>query len=148
VTIERNLLKIINDEVNLLELLFQEKLVEDYYREIFDIVSCCKHLDKYLDALAHKKSGMKILEVDVETESFTAQILSSLSSESSDLTRYAQYDFTDISTSFFKKGEKTFKCCHERMKFKSLNIEDDSLEQSFELKIYDLLVVSSESHIF
>ncbi len=148
VTVGRNLLKIINGEVNLLELLFQGELAEDYYREVFDIVSCCKHLGKYLDALAHKEPGMKILEVGAGTGGFTAKILSSLSSESSGPTRYAQYDFTDISTSFFEKGEKTFGCRHERMEFKSLNIEGDPLEQGFELRTYDLLVASSVSHTF
>lgn len=91
---------------------------------------------------------MKILEVGAGTGGFTAQILSSLSPESSGPTRYAQYDFTDISTSFFEKGEKTFGCRHERMKFKSLNIEGDPLEQGFDLGTYDLLVASSVSHTF
>ncbi len=143
VAVGQNLLKIIKGDVDPLELLFHGQLAEDYYREVFDNVSCCKHLSTYLDAFAHKNPAMKILEVGAGTGGFTAQILPSLSAEDSGAIRYAQYDFSDISTSFFEKGQKTFGSRYERMSFKSLNIEADPLQQGFEAGVYDLLVASS-----
>lgn len=143
VAVGQNLYKIIQGEVDPLELLFRGELAEDYYREVFDNVSCCKHLTVYLDALAHKRPSMKILEVGAGTGAFTAQILSSFSSQDSGSTRYARYDFTDISASFFQNARKTFGSRYEKMNFKTLDIEIDPLEQGFESEAYDMLVASS-----
>ena len=143
VAVGQSLYKIIQGEVDPLELLFRGELAEDYYREVFNNVSCCKHLTVYLDALAHKRPTMKILEVGAGTGAFTAQILSSFSSKDSGTTRYARYDFTDISTSFFQKARKIFGSRYERMNFQPLDIELDPLKQGFELEAYDMLVASS-----
>ena len=58
VAVGQNLYKIIQVEVDPLELLFRGELAEDYYREVFNNVSCCKHMTVYLDALAHKRPTM------------------------------------------------------------------------------------------
>jgi hypothetical protein len=82
---------------------------------------------------------MKILEVGTSTGGMTQQVLTALQTgEIPGWARYAHYDYTDISGSYFEKVEKTLGDGSRKIKFKLLNIEDDPVKQGFEAGTYDL----------
>ena len=141
VTIGLNLLAVLHGKVDPLSLLFGGELAENYYQDIFN-ASCCRDMTAYLDLLAHKNPGMKILEIGAGTGGMTSQLLSALkvSSSEDDLTRYAQYDYTDISGAYFEKAEAKFGPLNSKMRFKILDIESDPDEQGLVRESYDLVV--------
>lgn len=59
--------------------------------------------------------------------------------------RYARYDYSDISPSFFEKAQETFQSQVGRMAFKVLNIEEDPVSQGMEEQYYDIVIASSVS---
>jgi ubiquinone/menaquinone biosynthesis C-methylase UbiE len=101
-----------------------------------------------LDALAHKNPSLKILEVGAGTGGMTVQIMRILSEHGeneSGIPRYGQYDYTDISRSFFGPAQDMFSNHGKRLNFKALNIENDPGLQGFECGTYDVVVAASVS---
>lgn len=140
-TIGSNLLAIIRGEVDPLSLLFEDRMAEEYYQEIFNS-PCCQSMTAYIDLLAHKNPGMKIIEVGAGTGGMTRQVLSALKLSDLDgsLARYAQYDYTDISGAYFEKAEAELSPLNPNMKFTILDIEFDPHKQGLEPGTYDLVV--------
>lgn len=146
VMVGRQLTEMISGEVDPLNVLFQGDLVKEFYQNVNDSANCFYAFGKYLDALAHKNSGMKILEVGAGTGATTGIILNILRSQGEGVgaSRYARYDYTDISFSFFEKAKETFKD-HQGMNFEVLNIEDDPKGQGFDIKTYDMIIAANVS---
>ena len=67
-------------------------------------------LGTYLDLLAHQNPQMRILEVGAGTGSMTDIVLGYLGRGDDNPTerRYSQWDYTDISRSFFGEAQDTF----------------------------------------
>jgi SAM-dependent methyltransferase len=90
---------------------------------------------------------MKILEIGAGTGAMTRHVLANLMQHGEDETgapRFAQFDYTDTSRSFFEKAQDRFG--HNRkLHFKALNIEENPVEQGFEEGSYDLVVASAVS---
>jgi ubiquinone/menaquinone biosynthesis C-methylase UbiE len=113
-------------------------------------VPCLKSFARYLDALAHKNPGLKILEVGAGTGGMTVQIMKILAVHGENELgnpRYGQYDYTDISRSFFGPAQDQFVNHGKRLNFKALNIEKDPELQGFECGTYDIVVASSVSFL-
>ena len=103
----------------------------------------------FLDALAHRNSDMKILEVGAGTGGATSPILDTLirhGEEESGAARFNTYDFTDISPSFFEKAKETFHASADLMNFRTLDIETDPARQGFDLEQYDLVIGANVLH--
>lgn len=86
---------------------------------------------------------MKILEVGAGTGAMTDFCIRALSMDTStdaSLRRYGQWDFTDISSSFFPGAQEMFAAEGQRMRFKVLDIEKDPEIQGFECGTYDMVV--------
>lgn len=148
VTVGRNLLNILRGEIDPLEFLFKSNLLRDLYREINDNRTCFPELEQYIDALAHKKPDMKILEVGAGSGGTTAKILHTLSAHTDGIqgsVRYASYCYTDISQSFFEQAKKKFQN-YSRMTFSRLDIEIDPIDQDYEARSYDLIVAANVLH--
>lgn len=144
VTTGRNLVEILCKDIDPLDFLFRDELAEDYYRGVFDSVSCCKHLARHLDALAHKNPLMKVLEVGSGTGGMTRNVLSPFG-----LHRYAEYHYTDISSAYFEKAREIFHHHSGKMNFKTFDVRSDPQKQDSEPGTYDLVVASSfSSNIF
>jgi phospholipid N-methyltransferase len=169
VTVGRNLLAILSGELDTLNLLFQGDLVKDYYFEVVrtksrnlmlfitltNILPCpkkcnsvpsLKRFARYLDAIAHKNPSLKILEVGAGTGGMTVQIMKILAVHGENelgIPRYGQYDYTDISRSFFGPAKDLFVDHGKRLNFKALNIEKDPELQGFECGTYDIVVAAS-----
>lgn len=141
--------EILAGEVDPLQILFQEKRAENVYRAARSAEISYERLAAYVDALAHKNPGMKILEIGAGTGGITHPMLETLTyhkREDATGIRFSSYDFTDISPSFFEKAKETFHYAVDRMTFKVLNVENDPVQQGFEPEQYDIVVASNVFH--
>ncbi|GKZ24500.1 type I Iterative Polyketide synthase (PKS) [Aspergillus brasiliensis] len=145
-TVCRNLTGFVKDP---LTNLFGNDLLADVYREMLYADSIKPRLDSVIGALGHKNPRMKILEVGAGTGAMTDFCIRALSMDSStdpSLRRYGQWDFTDISSSFFPGAQEMFAAEGQRMRFKVLDIEKDPEIQGFECGTYDLVVAFMVIH--
>ncbi|MCJ1358943.1 MAG: hypothetical protein MMC33_008943 [Icmadophila ericetorum] len=141
----KNLIPILEGQMDALDLLFSGELAADYYREANNFGTAAP----YLDALAHKNPGLKILEIGAGTGGMTCSIFEVLSlhgTKDSQTSRFSEYVYTDISPGFFEKAKERFKDHVDRMIFKVLNIEKDPLQQGLLEEEYDLIVASNVLH--
>ncbi|KAF2465949.1 BcPKS1, polyketide synthase [Lindgomyces ingoldianus] len=154
-TVGRNLPAIIQGDVDPLELLFDKEtqLAENYYADSMRSSAFVPPLRCYIDMLAHKNQAMKILEVGAGTGSMTAHILSSVfyGPEEADrkhlAPRLASYDYTDISPYFFDKAKSRFAATElDFIRFSTLDIEQDPVDQGFQPGTYDMVVASAVLH--
>jgi phospholipid N-methyltransferase len=84
---------------------------------------------------------MKILELGAGSGALTDLCLRTLSTDDGNrarVHRYIQWDFTDISSSFFPQAQSLF-ADYERMRFMPLDIEKDPEIQGYECGTYDLV---------
>lgn len=163
-TIGTNLKSLLLGEMDVLSVLFQGTLVEDYYKEVvsisqsdklyirlmislqFGAAPFSKRLGKYLDAYAHKNPDSTILEVGAGTGSTTTQIMKTLTVHGEGeqgAPRYGQYDYTDVSPAFFSSARDKYQSHGDRIRFRTLNIELDPETQGFECGSYDLVVAAA-----
>ncbi|MCJ1384592.1 hypothetical protein MMC17_007710 [Xylographa soralifera] len=148
VRVGENLKNILLGKVDPLDLLFRDGLVKDFYEDLNQSANCFGPFIKYLDTLAHKNPAMKILEVGGGTGATTEILLNTLNpqvEQGRGTPRYAHFDFTDISVSFFENAQETFRD-HPKMKFSTLDIENDSAKQHFKADSYDLIVAANVIH--
>ena len=132
VEVGRNLANILEQKIDIHEIIFQSRIAEDIYQELYGVPSLKHPYSKYLDAAAHKNPTMRILEIGAGTGGATAIILDILcaSDDSSRAPpRYKQYDFTDISPSFFEKARSRFPGQAARINFKLFDVDDDPANQ-------------------
>ena len=66
--------------------------------------------------------------------------------EGSNITRFSEYMYTDISPSFFEEAKDRFQQHSNRMRYTVLDIEKDPLEQGFEPQQYDMILCGSVLH--
>lgn len=142
--------QILHRELSIHEVLFGGTLANDFYADFFKSEANLGHcFTKYIDALAHKNPNMRILEIGAGTGGATEFLLNILSSDDNgkrSAPRYSQYDFTDISPSFFEKARERFHEHEGRIKFKMFDVEVDPLKQNLEPS-YDLIVAFASMHI-
>ncbi|KAK7937173.1 uncharacterized protein PG986_014041 [Apiospora aurea] len=143
----RSLRDIVFGQKDALEVVFQGKLADDAYRHGFGADQIYARLCGYLDILAHKEPGLRIVEVGAGTGGTTAPVLESLSKGISGC-RFSHYDFTDISPSFFEQAKEKFAGypAHDRIGYRVLNIEKSCVDQGFELGSYDVVIAANVLH--
>lgn len=140
--------QIVRGEVDPLHLLFNEGLAKNMYTDdTFGVTA--RRMASLVDLLAHKNSGMNILEVGAGTGSGSEPILDILCQQGRHqrvMPRYESYCFTDISPSFFEEARPRFAHHGDRLSFKTLDIEKNPEEQGFELGKYDLVIAATVLH--
>ncbi|KAI2628557.1 hypothetical protein GGR54DRAFT_636275 [Hypoxylon sp. NC1633] len=139
--------QIIRNEVDPLDLLFNQGLANDIYSDDVFIITG-KRAAAFVKLVAHKNPNMDILEIGAGTGTATDPILASLlpQGDHQATPKYNSYTFTDISPSFFEKAADRLVHHADRMIFKMLDIEQDPLEQGFERRKYDMLVAAAVLH--
>ena len=143
----QSLSQVLRGEIDPLHLLFQDNLMKSYYQFVNERSSGFKKLGRYIDITAHKTPGMKILEIGAGTGATTEILLRYLSNQDENgsfAPRFSQYDFTDISSSFFEEAQEYFKDTRS-INYSVLNIEEDPATQGFEEGSYDLIVAAHVS---
>ena len=140
VKVGENLQELLSGGIALLELV-GNGLLQDFYGDL----RCFDMLAIYLDTLAHKNPGLKVLEVEAGVGAITALILKTLTShgeQESGTPRYSQYDFTDVSISTFERAQKAVEA-YPRVKLSALDIKSDPGTQAFELYSYDIIIAAT-----
>lgn len=148
VEVGQNLLDMLYGTIDPLQFFFQSEVLTKYYEDKFP-VSCCRQMGRYLDILAHKNPNAKILEIGAGTGGMISHVLDPImrhGKEEFGAPRFTQYDYTDISGSYFEHAQEKFGGQRKKMNFTTLNIEKDPSEQGFETGMYDLVVASSVLH--
>ncbi|KAI9046007.1 polyketide synthase module [Aspergillus affinis] len=146
--VSRHLPQLLNGELDPLTFLFGGTQLKDFYFEsLYDTVGVHR-FGAYLDILSNHNNALRVIEVGAGTGSITDILMRSLgrTDDESSERRYSQWDFTDISRSFFGEAQDLFKAEGDRVKFNALDIEKDPAEQGFECGTYDVVVASLVLH--
>ncbi|KAL2835360.1 hypothetical protein BJY01DRAFT_252737 [Aspergillus pseudoustus] len=140
-TVTKNLTKFISRDADPIRVCFEGNLLPDFYFEMLYSTTRADHIARYIDALGHKNPQMKVLELGAGSGALTDLCLKTLSTDSENRMqnpRYSQWDFTDISSSFFPQAQSRF-AGFDRVRFMPLDIEKDPEVQGFECGTYDLV---------
>lgn len=149
IKVAENLVSILKGQIDPLELLFEDNLLEDYYRDAHNASYMFQKAKKYMEVVAHKNPALKALEIGAGTGSATSHVLDVLMHQeglgdgNGATARFTEYMYTDISPSFFERAKERFP--NHRMRFKTLNIEKDPLQQGFEVAEYDVILAANVS---
>ncbi|KAF2093095.1 fatty acid synthase S-acetyltransferase [Rhizodiscina lignyota] len=149
VAIGKVLPQILTGEVDPLQVMFRDRLSENVYRFATGAEIAYARLCGYLDALAHKNPGQKILEIGAGTGGATVPIMETLMHHGGNevgAARFQRYDFTDISPAFFEQAREKFPFCEDRMEYRTLNIESDPVQQGFDAEFYDCIIAANVLH--
>lgn len=143
-----NALDVLQGKSDMVQLIFDDNLVESFYEELMVHSSYYKKLQAYLEDLSFKHPSMDFLEVGAGTGSFTEHILKAVSSSDfGTKERFNSYYYTDISSSFFERARNRFSGHSHKMKFGILNAEQDPLGQGFKEQTFDVISASNVIHV-
>ncbi|OTA94899.1 hypothetical protein M434DRAFT_70407 [Hypoxylon sp. CO27-5] len=93
----------------------------------------------WLRLLSHRTPHLRILEIGAGTGATTNVVLR-------DVGTYYSYVYTDVSAGFFPAAQDRFGHAHPRMRFQTLDISSDPLEQGFKPGSFDLIVAANVLH--
>lgn len=137
------LLAMLRREVTPLELMLEDKLLHKYYNEGLKWDRSSRQVGELVKHFAHKNPRAKILEIGGGTGGTTTYVLNALGSEEP---LAASYDFTDVSSGFFEAAQEKFSDWKDLVRYKKLDIEQDTAKQGFEDGSYDLIVACQVLH--
>ncbi|KAI0966399.1 hypothetical protein F4678DRAFT_484245 [Xylaria arbuscula] len=135
-----NLPAIVRGDVPPLQVMMQDGMLDRLYVEGLGFREANRDLAVLAGQLAHRYPDMKILEIGAGTGGATGNILPVIK----DL--FSSYTYTDISPGFFARARDVFEPYADRMVFKTLNAENNPLEQGYEPESYDLIIASNVLH--
>jgi SAM-dependent methyltransferase len=138
-----NLPAILSNETSGLEVALRDNLLTELYVSGLGISAAYPQLLHMVDLVAHKNPRMRVLEIGAGTGGATRLILKHLQGNTPSK-RYRDYTFTDVTTSFLSSAETEF-AEYKGVKYSTLDIEQDPLEQGFECA-YDLVIASDSLH--
>ncbi|EXK33530.1 hypothetical protein FOMG_10801 [Fusarium oxysporum f. sp. melonis 26406] len=142
-----NLVPILRQEADPLTLMLENDLLYDLYRTALGTDRCYEQMSKVIQKLSHKQPDLKILEIGAGTGGATKPILQTLGGhEPGSYPRFAQYDFTDISSGFFEKAQENFKAWAPFVNFKRLDVEGNLQDQGFAFGSYDVIIAANVLH--
>lgn len=143
-----NALDVLQGKSDMVQLIFENNLVESFYEEFLLHSSYYEKLQKYLEDLSFKHPSMDFLEIGAGTGSFTERILKAVSSSAVGAKeRLNSYYYTDVSPAFFERARERFSSHAERMKFGLLNANQDPLGQGFKGDTFDVIAASNVLHV-
>ena len=129
-------------QIDPLSLLLEDGLLYRLYLDDSSL-QCCLHLSNFINHLIFKSPYMTILEIGAGTGGTTLPLLRALGGKTSFI---KQYDYTDISSGFFDSARSKLCDWSEMLRFRTLNIERDPVDQGFEEASYDLIIASNALH--
>ncbi|PYH45916.1 type I polyketide synthase [Aspergillus saccharolyticus JOP 1030-1] len=146
-----NLCSILKQECDPLHLMFgQDEIMTRFYEMTIETGPIPASLEQVMHTFRYTYSGLRILEIGAGTGAFTHSILRYLCPVENDREPYencvAQYDYTDLSPSFFEKAKSRLADWDEMLQFKVLNISVDPLSQGFTRESYDMVIASNVLH--
>ncbi len=142
--IGQNLLQMLRGEIDPLNLIFRDGLADRYYKEMLDNDHHAYPASEFIDLLSFKNPSMNILEVGAGTGGQTMRLIETLSRAG--VNKWARYDYTDISRSFFTQAREKFQPYLDSMDFRVCDISKEPVDQGFEADSYDLVIASHVLH--
>lgn len=124
--------------------MIHDGLADRYYEKMLASDHHVYPASRYIEILSFKNPSMRILEVGTGTGGQTMSLLDAMSSDG--VKKWARYDYTDISPSFFGQAQNKFLKYVDRMDFKVCDISQDPISQLLEVGIYNLVVASHVLH--
>ena len=100
-------------------------------------------ITEYLDLLSFKCSQLLVLEIGARSGQSTSKIIQQLVRDG--LAPIARYDMTDVTTESFQQARERLKYWSPIMRFQTLNVQQDPLQQGFETNSYDLIIATNLS---
>ncbi|KAI1416673.1 hypothetical protein F5Y13DRAFT_205511 [Hypoxylon sp. FL1857] len=93
----------------------------------------------WLRLLSHRTPHLRVLEIGAGTGATTEVVLR-------DLGTYYSYTYTDVSAGFFPAAQERFGHSHPRIRFQTLDVSSDPLEQGFKPGSFDLIIAANVLH--
>jgi SAM-dependent methyltransferase len=137
--------KILRGELEPLQVLMQDSLLTQYYRNALGTDKWNPIIAKFVQLLSHKKP-LRILEVGAGTGGTTSVILSALGQREDAANWLESYTFTDISSGFFGAAAADFQEWSPFLEYKVLDIVKNPIEQGLPSNSYDLIVANNVLH--
>ncbi|KAE8134361.1 hypothetical protein BDV38DRAFT_164443 [Aspergillus pseudotamarii] len=131
---------VIRGRTSLLEVMMRDNLLNRFYTDGRLFVPLNLYVAKTVKAMIHKNPRMKILEIGAGTGATTKAILDTIGD------KFDSYTYTDISPGFFAQTQEKFVLHRQQMRFQTLDIERDTVEQGLERHSYDLVVAANVLH--
>ena len=144
--IGENISQIMLKGVDILSLMLEDGLLEEFYRCSPPFVRSNRQAASLVKILAHENSNMKILEIGAGTGGVTLPILEALGKVSGEVPRFRDYHFTDITSGFFESAQNKLKSWASFVTFRKLNIEDDPADQGYDPGTFDLVIAANVLH--
>lgn len=145
--IGEKIVPILRKEITPLEVMLEKDLLYTYDEQGLRVQRSHAQVQKLIRFYAHKNPRANILELGAGVGGCTQVILQALgggNTRSKPL--FSHYDFTDISPGFFGKARERFSAWGDLIGYKTLDLELDSAEQSFESASYDLIIACRVLH--
>ncbi|KAJ5443591.1 hybrid NRPS/PKS enzyme [Penicillium daleae] len=136
----KNLVGIVRGTTPPLRVLTQDGMLDRLYVEGLGARDGNHDLAGIVKQLAHQYPRMRIAEVGAGTGGTTRAVLDALGNQ------YASYTYTDISTGFFENARTLFGQHSSKLSFKTLNIENDPVDQGFPEGTFDMVISSNCLH--
>ncbi|CAH0051607.1 unnamed protein product [Clonostachys solani] len=136
----KNLAPIARGLMPALQVMLKDDMLDRLYVEGVGFADGNVDLGHLVKQLAHRFPRMKILEVGAGTGGTTRAVLSAVGDH------YASYMYTDISAGFFEPAKAKFNEHAGKLSFKTLNIENDPVDQGFVQGAYDMVIASNALH--
>ena len=143
---EKNFEEIYKGKLEPLQVMFENDLLYEFYRDAADLSEMSNTIATYMDYAAHKRPDLKILEIGAGTGSSTIPILEVLGGHRGCPARFSSYNFTDISAGFFDKAREILKDWEPYLTYHKLDIEQDPTNQGFEAESYDIVIANNVLH--
>lgn len=150
--VARSLPLILRSEINPLDVLFESEAAKQFYSRMFQENTRDGRLEKFLELKSHEIPSLKIIEVGAGTGGFTQHIFEALSrlEKASGASRYSEYTYSDISSSYFEGARSTFGHHLGRIKFTTFDVEKDPSRLGGiwgdALGTFDIVVAGSALH--
>ena len=97
-------------------------------------------ITEYLNLLSFKCSRLLVLEIGASSGESTSKILQQLVHDG--LAPIARYDMTEVTAESFQQARERLKAWNPLTRFKTLNVQQDPLDQGFETNAYGLIIVT------
>ncbi|KAI0836347.1 hypothetical protein F5Y06DRAFT_298710 [Hypoxylon sp. FL0890] len=149
-TIARALPSILRGEIDPRELMSTARADEMFFADVYRSHMRDGRFLVFLELASHEDPGLRILEIGAGTGEFTQHILSTLEALEAESggTAFADYVFTDTSTSRLDSARSRLKEHLDRLSFINWNPEHDPAKEDYglELRGYDLIFAGNVLH--
>ena len=144
----RKLPEFMTGDLDPLSIVYAGELANIFYADLFENLCADSRLDTLLNLASHENPAMRVLEVGAGTGGMTGHVLKRLQEREKRIgaPSFAEYSYTDISPMFFERASGRWPQLQGRMKFKTLDLDQDIKSQGFEPASYDLVIAASVLH--